>query len=297
MLQNPLRKSDLPLMAESKDQMLTHRVIPCLDIEQGRVVKGVQFQGLRDAGDPVELAARYDREGADELTFLDIRASDQGRDILLDLVQRVSRTLFIPFTVGGGLRTVEDIRQVLLAGADKVSLGTAAVRDPQLVARAAAQFGSQCLVVSLDVRRLEGRWQLTTHGGREATGLDAVEFARRIADLGAGELLVNAMDHDGMQGGFAHDLNRAMAQAVRIPVIASGGAGRADDFADAVLLGHADAVLAASVFHDGRLTVTQVKTAMARRGIPVRLPRIRASELLSGDWPAPVEEPPSRPDC
>jgi cyclase len=263
--------------------MLTRRVIPCLDIQQGRVVKGVQFQGLRDAGDPVELAARYDREGADELTFLDIRASDQGRDILLDLVERVSRALFIPFTVGGGLRSVEDIRQVLLAGADKVSLGTAAVRDPQLVARAASQFGNQCLVVSLDVRRIGGRWELTTHGGREATGIEAIGFARDMAALGAGELLVNAMDHDGMQAGFAHDLNRAIADAVRVPVIASGGAGKLEDFADAVLLGRADAVLAASVFHDGRMTVAQVKTAMARRGVPVRLPRVHASELLADD--------------
>lgn len=253
--------------------MLTRRVIPCLDIQAGRVVKGVQFQGLRDAGDPVELAARYDREGADELTFLDIRASDQGRDILVDLVQRVSRALFIPFTVGGGLRSVEDMRQVLLAGADKVCIGTAAVRDPQLVARAANQFGNQCIVVSLDVKRVGGRWELTSHGGREPTGIEAIEFAREVVALGAGELLINAMDHDGMQQGFAHELNRAMVQAVRAPIIASGGAGTVEHFVDAVLLGHVDAVLAASVLHDRRLTIAEVKSAMAARAIPVRLPR------------------------
>lgn len=250
--------------------MLTRRVIPCLDIENGRVVKGVNFLGMRDAGDPVELAARYDREGADELTFLDIRASDQGRGILLELVDRVSRQLFIPFTVGGGLRTVDDMRQVLLAGADKVSLGTAATKNPQLVAEAANAFGNQCIVVSLDVRRLDGRFQLTSHGGRTPTGIDAVEFARQVADLGAGELLVNDMDADGTERGFGNELNREIARAVRIPVIASGGAGKLEDFADAVLLGEVDAVLAASVLHFGKFTVAQVKAAMAARGLPMR---------------------------
>ena len=250
--------------------MLTRRVIPCLDIQAGRVVKGVNFLGLRDAGDPVELAERYDAEGADELTFLDIRASDQGRDILLDLVTRVSQRLFIPFTVGGGLRSVEDMRAVLLAGADKVSLGTAAVRDTQLVARAANQFGNQCIVVSLDVRRIGGRFELTSHGGREPTGIEAVAFASKVAALGAGELLVNDMDADGTERGFGHELNRKIAEAVRIPIIASGGAGKVADFADAVIEGHVDAVLAASVFHYRKMTIAEVKEDMARRGVPVR---------------------------
>lgn len=250
--------------------MLTRRVIPCLDIQAGRVVKGVQFQGIRDAGDPIELATRYDREGADELTFLDIRASDQGRDILLDLVERVSRCLFIPFTVGGGLRSVDDVRALLLAGADKASLGTAAVKGPELVARCANAFGRQAIVVSLDVRTIAGQWQLTTHGGRTATGLDAVEFAKEMARLGAGELLLNDMDADGTRRGFGLDLLRAVTAAVAVPVIASGGAGTVADFAAAVLQGGADAVLAASVFHDGRLTVAEVKAALAAAGVPVR---------------------------
>ncbi len=250
--------------------MLTRRVIPCLDIENGRVVKGVNFLGLRDAGDPVELAARYDREGADELTFLDIRASDQGRATLLDLVNRVSRELFIPFTVGGGMRTLDDMRQVLLAGADKVSIGTAATNKPQLVADAANEFGNQCIVVSLDVRRIAGRYELTSHGGRLPTGIDALEFAKLVAGLGAGELLVNDMDADGTERGFGNELNRAIARSVRIPLIASGGAGQISDFADAVLDGEVDAVLAASVFHFGKFTIGQVKDAMAARGIPVR---------------------------
>ena len=250
--------------------MLTRRVIPCLDIENGRVVKGVNFLGLRDAGDPVELAARYDRAGADELTFLDIRASDQGRATLLDLVNRVSRELFIPFTVGGGMRTLDDMRQVLLAGADKVAIGTAATQNPQLVADAANEFGNQCIVISLDVRRIDGRYELTSHGGRTPTGIDALEFAKRVASLGAGELLVNDMDADGTERGFGNELNRAIARSVRIPLIASGGAGQISDFVDAVLDGEVDAVLAASVFHFGKFTIGQVKDAMAARGIPVR---------------------------
>lgn len=250
--------------------MLTRRVIPCLDIENGRVVKGVNFLGLRDAGDPVELAARYDREGADELTFLDIRASDQGRATLLDLVNRVSRELFIPFTVGGGMRTLDDMRQVLLAGADKVSIGTAATKNPQLVADAANEFGNQCIVVSLDVRRIDGRYELTSHGGRTPTGIQALEFAKQVAELGAGELLINDMDADGTERGFGNELNRLIARSVRIPLIASGGAGKIDDFADAVIDGEVDAVLAASVFHFGKFTIGQVKAAMAARGVPVR---------------------------
>ena len=250
--------------------MLTRRVIPCLDIENGRVVKGVNFLGLRDAGDPVELAARYDREGADELTFLDIRASDQGRATLLELVNRVSRELFIPFTVGGGMRTLDDMRRVLLAGADKVAIGTAATTNPQLVAQAANEFGNQCIVVSLDVRRIGGRYELTSHGGRTPTGIDALEFAKQVAELGAGELLVNDMDADGTERGFGNELNRAIARSVRVPLIASGGAGKIGDFADAVIAGEVDAVLAASVFHFGKFTIAQVKDAMAARGIAVR---------------------------
>lgn len=250
--------------------MLTVRVIACLDIEAGRVVKGVKFQDLRDLGDPVELAARYDLEGADELAFLDIRASDQGRDILLGVVSRVAEQLFIPFSVGGGLRSIADVQAVLRAGADKVTVGTAAVADPQLVRRIAQEFGSQCLVVSLDVRRRDGRYEVTTHGGRRATGLDAVAFAQQLAELGAGELLLNDMDADGTRAGFGHDLNRAIAGAVRIPVIASGGAGTAAHFADAVEQGRVQAVLAASVFHERQLTIGDVKAAMAARGIAVR---------------------------
>ena len=250
--------------------MLAVRVIPCLDIESGRVVKGVQFAGIRDAGDPLELARRYNDEGADELTFLDIRASDQNRGILLDLVERVSRQLFIPFTVGGGLHTLDDMRAVLLAGADKVSIGTAAVRNPQLVAEAANHFGSQCVVVSLDVRRDGPRYRLTSHGGRQLTDVDAVDFAQKVAALGAGELLVNDMDADGTREGFGHALNRALADAVRIPLIASGGAGTPEHFAEAVQQGQVSAVLAASVFHDGLFTVRDAKNAMAKAGVPVR---------------------------
>lgn len=251
--------------------MLTRRVIPCLDIENGRVVKGVNFLGLRDAGDPIELASRYDSEGADELTFLDIRASDQGRATLLDLVQRVSRTLFIPFTVGGGMRSVADMRQVLLAGADKVAIGTAATQNPQLVADAANHFGGQCIVVSLDVRRINGVFELTSHGGRQPTGIDALAFAEQVAALGAGELLVNDMDADGTERGFGNELNALIAARVRTPLIASGGAGALSDFADAVTRGGADAVLAASVFHYGRFSIREVKAAMAARGVPVRI--------------------------
>jgi cyclase len=257
--------------------MLARRVIPCLDIEAGRVVKGVQFQGLRDEGDPVELAVRYDLAGADELALLDVRASDQGRGILLEVVRNVAAKVSIPFTVGGGLRSLDDLRAVLLAGADKVSIGTAAVRDPQVVAAAANTLGCQCVVVSLDIRRAASGqrspgsgWEITTHGGRQSTGLDAIDFAREMARLGAGELLLNAMDADGTRQGFANDLNRAIADAVGIPVIASGGAGTPQDFVDAVRRGHADAVLAASVFHRGTLTIAEVKRAMAEAGLPVR---------------------------
>lgn len=251
--------------------MLTVRVIPCLDIQGGRVVKGVNFLGLRDAGDPLELAERYDRAGADELCFLDIRASDQERSILLDLLGKVASRLFIPFTVGGGIRSIEDVRAVLMAGADKVSIGSAAVADPQLVARAANQFGSQCVVVSLDVRRTPEGYRLTSHGGRQTTNRDALDFAAQVAQLGAGELLVNDMDADGTRAGFGHDLNLAIAKRVQIPVIASGGAGQLQHFAEAVTLGGATAVLAASVLHDGTFGVRDVKQAMRDCGLPVRL--------------------------
>ena len=251
--------------------MLARRVIPCLDVRDGRVVKGVNFVDIRDAGDPVELARRYDAEGADELTFLDITASSEKRKTLVDLVERVSRVLFIPFTVGGGIRTLEDMRAVLAAGADKVSVGTAAVRDPQLIRRARDEFGSQFIVVSLDVRRRDGGYVLTTHGGRTPTDIDALDFARRMAELGAGEILLNDMDADGTLAGFGLDLLRAVTDAVPIAVIASGGAGELEHFSTAVGAGGADAVLAASVFHDGRFTVGQVKRHMAARGIPVRL--------------------------
>ena len=250
--------------------MLTRRVIPCLDIRDGRVVKGVQFQGLRDAGDPVELARRYDREGADELTFLDVTASADKRATLVDLVERVAEQLFIPFTVGGGIKSLDDMRAVLDAGADKVSVGTAAVRDPKLIAEAAETFGSQFLVVSLDVARQGDRWLLTTHGGRQMTDVDALDFAEEMARLGAGELLINDMSADGTQAGFGIDLLRAVSARVRVPVIASGGAGSVTHFAEAVTDGGADAVLAASVFHFGTLSIAEVKAAMARAGVPVR---------------------------
>ena len=250
--------------------MLTRRVIPCLDVEGGRVVKGVRFQNLRDAGDPVVLARHYDAEGADELTFLDITASSDRRDILADLVARVSRELFIPFTVGGGIRSIDDMRAVLQAGADKVAVGTAAVQDPQLIATAAERFGSQFIVVSLDVRREHGRYLLTSHGGRRSTGVEALGFARRMAELGAGELLLNDMSADGTQAGFGVELLAAMTDAVPIPVIASGGAGELDHFAAAILEGRADAVLAASVLHFGQLRIVDIKRHMASRGIPIR---------------------------
>ncbi len=250
--------------------MLTRRVIPCLDVEGGRVVKGVRFQNLRDAGDPVVLARHYDAQGADELTFLDITASADKRDILTELVSRVSRELFIPFTVGGGIRSLDDMRAVLDAGADKVAVGTAAVREPDLIAAAAEAFGSQFIVVSLDVRRQDGRYLLTSHGGRRATGVEAIGFAHRVARLGAGEILLNDMDADGTQAGFGIDLLRELTDAVPIPVIASGGAGEAAHFSAAVTEGHADAVLAASVLHFGQMSVHDIKTHMACCGIPIR---------------------------
>ncbi|MEM9220950.1 MAG: imidazole glycerol phosphate synthase subunit HisF [Pseudomonadota bacterium] len=252
--------------------MLKKRVIPCLDVAEGRVVKGVRFQNLIDAGDPVEAAQAYDAAGADELTFLDITASHEERSILLDVVGRTAECCFMPLTVGGGVREIGDIRALLLAGADKVSINTAAVREPTFVAKASEKFGAQCIVVAIDAKRVElGRWEIFTHGGRRPTGIDAVAFARQMAEFGAGEILLTSMDADGTKEGFDNHLNRAVADAVTIPVIASGGAGTLDHLVDAVREGGAEAVLAASIFHFGTFTIADAKTHMHRAGIPVRL--------------------------
>jgi imidazole glycerol-phosphate synthase subunit HisF len=253
---------------------LAKRVIPCLDVTAGRVVKGVNFVGLRDAGDPVEIARRYDRQGADELTFLDITASSDGRDLILGIVEQVASQVFIPLTVGGGVRSVADVRRLLNAGADKVSINTTAVQDPQVVADAAGRYGSQCIVVAIDAKRVPdapGRWEVYTHGGRRATGLDAIDWGRRMQALGAGEILLTSMDRDGTRSGFDLALTKAVSSALDIPVIASGGVGGLADLADGVIAGHADAVLAASIFHYGEYTVRQAKEYMAERGIEVRL--------------------------
>ncbi|WP_273162467.1 imidazole glycerol phosphate synthase subunit HisF [Massilia timonae] len=252
--------------------MLAKRIIPCLDVTGGRVVKGVNFTELRDAGDPVEIARRYDAQGADEITFLDITASSDGRDLILPIIEAVASTVFIPLTVGGGVRKVEDVRRLLNAGADKVSMNTSAVTNPQLVFDAAQKHGSQCIVVAIDAKETgPGKWEVFTHGGRNATGLDAVEWARKMESLGAGELLLTSMDRDGTKIGFDLGLTRAVSDAVGIPVIASGGVGGLKDLADGVLEGHADAVLAASIFHYGQHTVGEAKRYMLDRGIPMRL--------------------------
>lgn len=253
--------------------MLAKRIIPCLDVNAGRVVKGVNFVDLRDAGDPVAVARRYDIEGADELTFLDITASSDQRDIIVEVIEAVANQVFIPLTVGGGVRKVDDVRRLLNAGADKVSINTSAVQTPQLVADASARFGSQCIVVAIDARRRADAsgWEVFTHGGRTATGLDAVDWARQVVELGAGEILLTSMDRDGTKSGFDLELTRAVAEAVSVPVIASGGVGSLQDLADGVLTGHADAVLAASIFHYGEFTVQQAKQHMADCGIPMRL--------------------------
>ncbi len=250
---------------------LAKRVIPCLDVTAGRVVKGVNFVGLRDAGDPVEIAARYDAEGADEVCFLDITASSDERDMLLHVIEAVAERVFIPLTVGGGVRQVGDVRRLLNAGADKVSINTAAVQNPQLVRAASDIVGCQCIVVAIDAKKNGSSWQVFTHGGRKATGLDAVDWARRMAAAGAGEILLTSMDRDGTRDGFDLGLTRAVADAVSVPVIASGGVGALEHFADGVLAGGADAVLAASVFHFGDFTVRQAKEHMRTRGIEVRL--------------------------
>jgi len=250
---------------------LAKRVIPCLDVTAGRVVKGVNFVDLRDAGDPVEIAARYDAEGADELAFLDITASSDARDIILEVIERVAERVFIPLTVGGGVRRVEDVRRLLNAGADKVSINTAAVQNPELVRAASGKVGNQCIVVAIDAKRKDEGWEVYTHGGRNPTGIDAVQWARRMAGAGAGEILLTSMDRDGTRDGFDLALTRAVAEAVSVPVIASGGVGSREHLAEGVLEGGADAVLAASVFHFGDFTVRQAKEYMQSRGIEVRL--------------------------
>ncbi|MFP3942655.1 MAG: imidazole glycerol phosphate synthase subunit HisF [Alphaproteobacteria bacterium] len=251
--------------------MLKLRIIPCLDVKDGRVVKGVNFVNLRDAGDPVEQARVYDAAGADELCFLDITASHERRGILLDVVRRTAEACFMPLTVGGGVRTLEDIRALLLAGADKVSINTAAVRDPAFIGRAAEKFGSQCIVVAIDARQVgAGRWEIFTHGGRRAAGHDAVAFAREAAGLGAGEILLTSMDRDGTKAGYDIALTRAVADAVRVPVIASGGAGALDHLAEGLREGHASAVLAASIFHFGEVSIPEAKAHLAAAGLPVR---------------------------
>jgi len=246
------------------------RVIPCLDVDAGRVVKGVNFVGLRDAGDPVELAERYDAAGADELVFLDITASADARDTIVDVVRRTADEVFIPFTVGGGVRSVDDARRLLRAGADKVSVNTAAVQRPDLVADIAAEFGSQCVVVAIDARRSPGGFEVFTHGGRTPTGLDAVSWAEEVCRLGAGEILLTSMDRDGTKEGFDLPLTRAVSEAVNVPVIASGGVGTLEHLAEGITEGGADAVLAASIFHFGEHTVAEAKAAMAAAGITVR---------------------------
>ncbi len=252
--------------------MLAKRIIPCLDVNAGRVVKGVNFIELRDAGDPVEIARRYDEQGADEITFLDITASSDDRDLILHIIEEVAAQVFIPLTVGGGVRQVDDVRRLLNAGADKVSMNTAAVNNPQLVADASARVGSQCIVVAVDAKQTTpGRWEVFTHGGRKNTGLDAIEWARKVESLGAGEILLTSMDRDGTKAGFDLQLTRSIADAVGIPVIASGGVGNLQHLADGVTEGRADAVLAASIFHYGEYTVRQAKEFMRSRGIEVRL--------------------------
>ena len=251
---------------------LAKRIIPCLDVTHGRVVKGVNFVNLRDAGDPVEIARRYDEQGADELTFLDITATSDDRDIIVHIIEAVASQVFIPLTVGGGVRKVEDVRRLLNAGADKVSINTSAVTNPELVAAAAGRYGNQCIVVAIDAKRSGTRsgWEVFTHGGRRATGLDVVEWAQRMQQLGAGEILLTSMDSDGTRNGFDLPLTRAVSDAVTVPVIASGGVGSVQDLAAGVLEGHADAVLAASVFHFGDITVRDAKLYMEQRGIEVR---------------------------
>ena len=255
--------------------MLANRIIPCLDVESGRVVKGTNFVNLRDAGDPVEVASRYEREGADELVFLDITASHEGRDIMLDVVKRTAEQIFMPLTVGGGIRTIDDIRSLLNAGTDKVSINSAACKDPEFVREAARKFGSQCIVVNIDPKRIQRNghevWEVHINGGRKPTGLEAVRWAQEVEKLGAGEIVLTSMDCDGTKDGYDIEMTKAVSEAVSIPVVASGGAGSPDHLADAILFGKADAALAASIFHFGEYTIQETKKLMAERGIPVRL--------------------------
>ncbi len=251
--------------------MLAKRIIPCLDVTAGRVVKGVNFVELKDAGDPVEIARRYNDAGADELTFLDITASSDDRDLILHIIEAVAEQVFIPLTVGGGVRKTEDVRRLLNAGADKVGINTAAVTNPQLVADASGYFGSQCIVVAIDAKRVDGHWEIFTHGGRKPTGIDAVEWAKKMEELGAGELLLTSMDRDGTKSGFDLELTRAISDAVDIPIIASGGVGNLQHMVEGIKIGHADAVLAASIFHFGEYTVDEAKRYMQQQGIEVRL--------------------------
>ncbi len=253
--------------------MLSVRIIPCLDVHDGRVVKGVNFVNLIDAGDPVEQAKAYEKQGADELVFLDITASSDERKTMIDVVERTASECFMPLTVGGGLRTVEDIRNMLNAGADKISLNTAAVNNPELIHQSASKFGNQCIVVAIDAKQVAGekRWQVFTHGGRKSTGLDAIEWAKKVVSLGAGEILLTSMDADGTQAGYDNELTRVVSDAVEVPVIASGGAGNLDHLADALQVGGANAVLAASIFHFGTFSIRQAKEHLKQRGLPVRL--------------------------
>ncbi|SHL82969.1 imidazole glycerol phosphate synthase subunit hisF [Nitrosospira sp. Nsp11] len=250
---------------------LAKRIIPCLDVTNGRVVKGINFVGLRDAGDPVEISRRYGDQGADELTFLDITASSDNRDLILRIIEEVAAQVFIPLTVGGGVRKVEDVRRLLNAGADKVSINTSAVQNPRLVADAADRYGSQCIVVAIDAKRVENGWEVFTHGGRQATGMDTVEWAKKLQSLGAGEILLTSMDKDGTRNGFDLALTRAVSDAVDVPVIASGGVGNLHHLVEGIVEGHADAVLAASIFHYGDYSILQAKGYMAEHGIEVRL--------------------------
>ncbi len=255
---------------------LAKRLIPCLDVDQGRVVKGVKFENIRDAGDPVEISRRYDEAGADEITFLDITASHEGRDIMLHTVERMASQVFIPLTVGGGIRRIEDIRNLLNAGADKVSINSAAIANPEFVGEAAARFGAQCIVIAIDAKKVSApqesdRWEIFTHGGRKATGINAVDWARRMEKMGAGEILLTSMDRDGTKTGFDNALVRAISEATNVPVIASGGVGNLQHLADGIRIGKADAVLAASIFHFSEYTIRQAKEYMAAQGIEMRL--------------------------
>ena len=257
--------------------MLAKRIIPCLDIKDGRVVKGVNFVNLRDAGDPVEQACLYDTQGADELVFLDISATHEGRKITLELVSRVAETVFMPLTVGGGIREVDDMRNLLLAGADKVSINSAAVKRPELLSEGASRFGAQCIVLAIDARKRESHWEVFVNGGRIPTGLDAIEWAVRAVGLGAGEILITSMDADGTLAGYDIELTRTIAKAVSVPVIASGGAGLPSHFAEVLIDGKADAALAASLFHDGKLLIPDLKRELQMLNVPVRIERINAS--------------------